>query len=183
MNAQAGNPRFDVERRGATAGLDRLQIDGVTATVVRYTLTAECYGVFTHLRNSQHTHLAWGRLGKRFATNLRGRTSVETPTLQYFETAQVAGIPLRSITVRLANGRVLGHFRGLIIDPFNQHLRYLVVRARGWFGKTTLVPAHSPRIDLAGRAIEIDANDNDLWTVQNFTLQKALNFGVCARAA
>ena len=95
----------------------------------------------------------------------------------------MAGIPGKSITVRLANGRVLGRFRGLIIDPINQHLRYLVVTASGWFGKTTLVPADSPRIDLAGRAIEIDPNDNDLWTVHNFTLQRALTFGVCARAA
>ena len=108
---------------------------------------------------------------------------METPTLQYFETAQVAGIPGESITVRLANGRVLGRFRGLVIDPFDEHLRYLVVRAWGWFGKTTLVPAYCPRLDLAGRAIEIDANDNDLRPVQNLTLQKALTVGLCARAA
>ena len=108
---------------------------------------------------------------------------METPTLQYFETAQVASIPGESITVRLANGRVLGRFRGLIIDPFDEHLRYLVVRAWGWFGKTTLVPAYCPRLDLAGRAIEIDAIDNDLRPVRNLTLQKALTFGLCARAA
>ena len=53
---------------------------------------------------------------------------METPTLQYFETAQVAGIPGKSITVRLADGRVLGRFRGVIIDPLNEHLRYLVMR-------------------------------------------------------
>ena len=108
---------------------------------------------------------------------------METPTLQYFETAQVAGIPGESIAVRLTNGRVLGRFRGLVIDPLNEHLRYLVVRASGWFGKTTLVPAYCPRLDLAGRAIEIDVNDDDLWAVHNFTLQKALSSGVCARAA
>ena len=108
---------------------------------------------------------------------------METPRLQYFETAQVAGISGESLTVRLANGRVLGRFRGLIIDPLNDHLRYLVVRAWGLFGKTTLVPAYCPRLDLADRAIEIDANDNDLWPVHNLTLQKALTLGVCARAA
>jgi len=108
---------------------------------------------------------------------------VETPTLQYFETAQVAGIPGKSLTVRAANGRVLGRFRGLILDPVNQRLRYLVIRTSGWFGRTTLVPAYSPRIDFTDRAIEIDANDNDLWSVHNFTLQKALTLGVCARAA
>ena len=108
---------------------------------------------------------------------------METPTLQYFETAQVAGIPGKSLTVRLADGRVLGRFRGLVIDPLNKHLRYLVVRAWGWFGETTLVPAYCPRLDWDGRAIEIDANDHDLSAVHNLTLQKALTFGVCARAA
>ena len=109
--------------------------------------------------------------------------ALETPTLQYFETAQVVGIPGESLTVRVANGPVLGRFRGLIIDPLNERLRYLVVRARGWFGETILVPAHSPRLDLADRAIEIDANDDDLRPVHNLTLQKALNLGVCTRAA
>ena len=107
---------------------------------------------------------------------------METSTLQYLEPSEVAGIPGKSIVVRVASGRVLGRFRGLIIDPINQHLRYLVVRASGWFGKTTLVPVDSPRIDLAHRAIEIDVKDSDLWTVHNFTLDKALTFGVCARA-
>ena len=108
---------------------------------------------------------------------------METPTLQYFGTAQVAGIPGTSLTVRLASGRVLGRFRGLIIVPVNVNFRYLVVRAKGWFGKTTLVPACCPRIDFASRAIEIDANDHDLWPVHNLTLRKALTIGVCARAA
>ena len=49
---------------------------------------------------------------------------MERPALQYFDTAQVVGIPAKNITVRLANGRVLGRFRGLIIDPLNDHLRY-----------------------------------------------------------
>jgi hypothetical protein len=123
------------------------------------------------------------RHGKRFARNLRGGHAVETPTLQYFETAQVVGIPGESLTVRVANGRVLGRFRGLIIDPFNERLRYLVVRARGWFGKTILVPANCPRLDLADRAIEIDADDKDLRPVHNLTLEKALMLGVCTRAA
>ena len=108
---------------------------------------------------------------------------METPTLQYFETARVVGIPNKDLTVRVANGRVLGRFRGLVIDPFNARLRYLVVRARGWFGKTILVPAYCPRLDLADCAIEIDANDDDLRPVQNLTLEKALTLGVCTRAA
>ena len=106
---------------------------------------------------------------------------METP-LRYFETAQVAGIPGEALTVRAANGRVLGRFWGLIIDPVTQHLRYLVVRTAGWFGETMLVPAYVPRLDVAGRAIEIDANDDDLSTVHNFTLRKAITLGICAPA-
>jgi hypothetical protein len=65
----------------------------------------------------------------------------------------------------------------------NQHLRYLVVRASGLFGKATLVPAVIPRVDLEARAIEIDVQDTDLRAVRNLTLHKALTSGVCARAA
>jgi hypothetical protein len=107
---------------------------------------------------------------------------METSTLQYFESAEVAGIPGQRLTVRGATGRVLGRLRGCIIDPVNQRLRYLVVRTSGWFSKTTLVPAVSPRVDFARRAIDVDLDDVDLWTVHNLTLDKALTSGVCARA-
>ena len=105
-----------------------------------------------------------------------------TPKLQYFEKAQVAGIPGESLVVRAANGRVLGRFCGLVIDPLDQHLRFLVVRATGWFGRTTLVPASSPRLDLDGCAIEIDTADREVLLLRNLTLRKALDLGMCARA-
>lgn len=108
---------------------------------------------------------------------------METSTLEYFESTRIAGLPGEKLIVRTATGRVLGHLRGLIIDPMNQHLRYLVVRASGWFSKATLVPAVTPRVDLEDRAIEIDVQDMDLWAVQNLTLHQALTSGVCARAA
>ncbi len=105
-----------------------------------------------------------------------------TPKLQYFEKAQVDGIPGENLVVRAADGRVLGRFRGLVIDPIDQHLRFLVVCATGWFGRTTLVPASSPRLDLDGCAIEIDAADSDVSLLRDLTLRKALSLGMCARA-
>ena len=108
---------------------------------------------------------------------------MEPSTLEYFESTRIPGLPDERLIVRTATGRVLGRLRGLIIDPMNQHLRYLVVRASGLFSKPTLVPAVSPRVDLDDRAIEIDVPDADLWVVHNLTLRKALTFGVCARAA
>jgi hypothetical protein len=103
--------------------------------------------------------------------------------LEYFESTRIAGLPGKSLIVRTATGRVLGRLRGLVIDPVNQHLRYLVVRASGWFSKATLVPAVTPRVDFDNRAIEIDVQDMDLQAVHNLTLQKALTSGVCALAA
>ena len=108
---------------------------------------------------------------------------METSTLAYFESTRIAGLPGDSLIVRTATGRVLGRLRGLIMDPMNQHLRYLVVRASGLFSKATLVPAVTPRVDFDDRAIEIDVQDTDLWAVHNLTLDKALTSGMCARAA
>ena len=108
---------------------------------------------------------------------------METFTLQYFESTRIAGLPGDRLIVRTATGRVLGRLRGLIIDPVNQHLRYLVVRASGLFSKARLVPAVTPRVDFDDRAIEIDVQDMDLRAVHNLTLHKALTSGVCARAA
>lgn len=107
---------------------------------------------------------------------------METSTLTYFESTRIAGLPGESLIVRTATGRVLGHLRGLIMDPMNQHLRYLVVRASGWFSKATLVPAVTPRVDFDDRAIEIDVQDMDLRAVHRLTLDKALTSGLCARA-
>ena len=106
-----------------------------------------------------------------------------TSTLAYFESTRIAGLPGESLIVRTATGRVLGRLRGLIIDPVNQHLRYLVVRASGLFSRATLVPAVTPRMDFDDRAIEVDVHDMELQAVQNLTLHKALTSGVCARAA
>lgn len=108
---------------------------------------------------------------------------METSTLAYFESTRIAGLPGESLIVRTATGRVLGRLRGLIIDPVNQHLRYLVVRASGLFSKATLVPAVTPRVDFEDRAIEVDVHDEDLRAVHNLTLDKALTSGVCAKAA
>ena len=108
---------------------------------------------------------------------------METSTLEYFESTRIAGLPGESLVVRTATGRVLGRLRGLIIDPMNQHLRYLVVRASGLFSQATLVPAVTPRVDFDDRAIEVDVEEMDLRAVHNLRLHKALTSGMCARAA
>lgn len=108
-----------------------------------------------------------------------------TSSLEYVKPGRVAiaGMPSEGLMIRVATGRALGRLRGFIIDPIDQHLRYFVVRASGLFGKTTLVPAASPRIDFDHHAIEIDLDAGELWALRNFTLRKALEYGLCRRVA
>ena len=105
-----------------------------------------------------------------------------TSTLRYFESAEIGGLAGKDFTVCAATGRALGQLRGLIVDSIDQRLRYLVVRTLGWFGRMTLVPAASPRVDVDHRAIQIDVKDSELRLVHNLTLEKALDSGVCVRA-
>lgn len=106
-----------------------------------------------------------------------------TLTLHYLEPAEIviSGVPSDAMIVRAATGRALGRLRGFVVDPLNRHLRYFVVRASGLFGKTTLVPAVSPRVDVKRRSIDTDVNDEELSLLRNFTLQKALVSRVCER--
>jgi hypothetical protein len=60
-----------------------------------------------------------------------------------------------------------GTLGGFIVDAAEQHIRYLVVRRPGLFGKTGVLPFSTPRVDLDGRAIEIDVNDQELWQLRN----------------
>ena len=53
-------------------------------------------------------------------------------------------------------------------------IRYLVVRASGLLGKTTLIPFSAARVDLEERAIEVDVDDRDLWILRNLTPDQLL---------
>ena len=85
----------------------------------------------------------------------------------------VAGLPTIDMTIR-AGGRTLGRLRGFVIERSQAQIRYLLVRASGLFGKTTLIPFSDPRVDLRGRAIEVDVDDRELWQLRNFTPERLL---------
>ena len=64
--------------------------------------------------------------------------------------------------------------RGFVVESAPQQIRYLVVRASGLFGKTTLIPFSAARVDLEGRAIVIEVDDRDLWLLRNLTPDQLL---------
>jgi hypothetical protein len=96
---------------------------------------------------------------------------MEAAQLQYVEPSRVVidGVPSDTMLVHAA-GRALGHLRGVVVDPVNQRLRYLVVRAARMFGRLTLVPAVAARVDKTRRVIELDISGHELQALRNFTL-------------
>jgi hypothetical protein len=80
----------------------------------------------------------------------------------------IEGVPTEGMTIRAATGRALGRLEGFIADA-EQHIRYFVVRRPGLFGKRGVLPLSTPRVDLDGRAIEIDLNDQELWQLRGLS--------------
>lgn len=95
---------------------------------------------------------------------------------EYIEPVDVVieGIPAADMTICAATGRAIGRLRGFIVDATERHIRYLVVRGSGLFGKTTLLPFAMPRIDLDRRTIRVDVTDQQLWQLRDFTPQALL---------
>jgi hypothetical protein len=96
---------------------------------------------------------------------------MESSPFELLEPANVtiAGAPSTNMLIRAATGRPLGRLRGFVVESAHQQIRYLVVRASGLLGKTTLIPFSAARVDLEGGAIEVDVNDRDLWVLRNLT--------------
>ena len=80
----------------------------------------------------------------------------------------IDGLEGADMTIR-AGGRTLGQLGGFIIERSQSRIRYMLVRASGLLGKSTLVPFADPRIDVDARAIEVDIDDRELWQLRNFT--------------
>ena len=85
----------------------------------------------------------------------------------------IAGMPSAGMTIRAA-GRTLGRLSGFVVDATQQNIRYLVVRASGWFSRPTLVPFAEPRVDVAERAIDVDVNEQELRQLRHFTPEHLL---------
>ena len=102
---------------------------------------------------------------------------MESPPFELLEPANViiAGAPSTDMIIRAATGRTLGRLRGFVVESAHQQIRYLIVKASGLFGKTTLIPFSAPRIDLEERAIEVEVDDRDLWILRNLTPDQLLS--------
>jgi hypothetical protein len=86
---------------------------------------------------------------------------------------EIAGLPSAGMTIRAA-GRTLGRLSGFVVERAQHQIRYLVVRASGIVGRSTLVPFSEPRIDVEHHAIEVDVDEGVLWQLRHFTPEQLL---------
>jgi hypothetical protein len=56
----------------------------------------------------------------------------------------------------------LGTLDGVVLSPRERQVRYLVVKAGGWFGRRYLLPATPARLESDRRALQVDLEPADL---------------------
>jgi sporulation protein YlmC with PRC-barrel domain len=79
--------------------------------------------------------------------------------LRYVDASHVetSARDLEGFDVITAAGKRLGEFDGLIVDPPERRIRYLVVHRASLFGRRrVLVPMSTARLDLDHRALEVE---------------------------
>ena len=87
-----------------------------------------------------------------------------TPGLSYLEASKVtspAGV-LSELDILSVEGSRLGSIEGVVIDAAARHVRYLLVRATGWFGRRYLVTADQlGQIESERKAIRLTGELRD----------------------
>jgi sporulation protein YlmC with PRC-barrel domain len=83
-----------------------------------------------------------------------------SPRLRYIDANHVESRAVQDLAgfdVITVTGQKLGEFDGLIVDPPERRIRYLVVHRNGLFGgRRLLVPMSSGRLDVDHRALQVE---------------------------
>lgn len=90
----------------------------------------------------------------------------DTSALRYLDATDVHGPAgaLGHVAVRGGDDHKLGELDGVLIDPAERRVRFLVIESRGWLGATRyLLPADElARICDDGRSLSMDVASRDL---------------------
>src|SRR5688572_20225825 len=100
-----------------------------------------------------------------------GRGPAEAARLRYLNATRIEG-PLptfNGLDVRDSKGRRVGRLDGIIIDPAERRLRYLVVDDGGFLeNHRYLIPLQRTRIDAERPALWVDVDSADLGGCEDF---------------
>lgn len=87
--------------------------------------------------------------------------TTDAPQLRFVENSRLESPLVEPLDVRTHAGTKIGTFDGVIVDPAERRVRYLVVDRGRVFHKRCLIPMPSARVDAAHHALRIDVDDTD----------------------
>lgn len=87
-------------------------------------------------------------------------TTTRSSELQYLDPSKVniAGHTCAGMTIRAAQGNILGDLHGFLVDPIGRRLRYLIVRT---LKHTRFLPFAAAQVDTTRNEIRVTADERD----------------------
>ena len=85
----------------------------------------------------------------------------DAPQLRFLENSRLEAPLVEPLDVRTQAGVKIGTFDGVIVDPAERRVRYLVVDRGRFFQQRCLIPMPSARIDAEHHSLNIDVDNTD----------------------
>jgi hypothetical protein len=87
--------------------------------------------------------------------------SSDAPRLRFLDSSRLESPLVEPLDVRIRGGIKIGTFDGVIVDPAERRVRYLVVDRGRFFHERCLIPMPSARVDAEHHALRIDVDTAD----------------------
>ena len=88
--------------------------------------------------------------------------------LRFVDNSQLESPLVEPLDVRTQEGTKIGTFDGVIVDPAQRRVRYLVVDRGRVFHKRCLIPMPAARLDAEHHALQIEVDDTDATEWERF---------------
>jgi sporulation protein YlmC with PRC-barrel domain len=106
-------------------------------------------------------------------------SSAEPATLCYLDSTQITG-PLddfRGAEVRMTSDGKIGRLDGIVVDPTERRVRYLVVDNERWVNHHRyLVPIGATRVDVERQVLCLEGDGTDLMNCEEFDRNQFRSF-------
>jgi hypothetical protein len=87
--------------------------------------------------------------------------SSDAPRLRFLDSSRLESPLVEPLDVRIRGGIKIGTFDGVVVDPAERRVRYLVVDRGRFFHERCLIPMPSARVDAEHHALRIDVDTAD----------------------
>ena len=95
-------------------------------------------------------------------------TDTDASHLRFLDNSRLESPLVEPLDVRTQTGAKIGTFDGVIVDPTERRVRYLVVDRGRVFHKRCLIPLPAARIDSEHHELRIDVDETDPKTWEQF---------------